>query len=158
MIDDRNKSDLTKQVTAAALMYLDERGCKPIETEVGVASGWVADIAAVLDPTITELVALKLLKRQPRYGCPGYKEWDTQVRQVHRFMTALVEVKVSRSDFSGDQKWTLPLPTNLAYLAFPKGLITESEYPAGWGLLEYSIETDCVRCRRRGFCRALRTL
>ena len=40
MNEDRNKTALTKHVTAAAIAYLDERGCKPIETEVAVEPGW----------------------------------------------------------------------------------------------------------------------
>jgi hypothetical protein len=36
MVDDRNKTQLTKDVTAAAALWLQEHGFKPIETEVHV--------------------------------------------------------------------------------------------------------------------------
>lgn len=65
MQDDYNKTAITKTITAAALTYLDERGCKPIETEVLAAAGWISDLAAVVCPTITELTLLKLIKRKP---------------------------------------------------------------------------------------------
>ena len=131
MIEDRNKTTLTKAVTQAALVYLDERGCKPIETEVPVSCGWVADLATVLSPTMTDLINLKLVKR---------RDWDTseEARKLQRLMTVLVEVKTSRSDFCGDRKWVAPPPANLCYLAVPDTLtIKPEEFPVGWGVLEY---------------------
>jgi hypothetical protein len=40
-MDDLNKSPLTKQVTKASLAWLTEKGFKPVQTEVQVASRWV---------------------------------------------------------------------------------------------------------------------
>ncbi len=146
---DRNKTELTHIVTNAVYGWLDERGCKPIETEVPVQHGWVADIASMVSPTLTELVNLKLLKRRPKWNQPGYREWWDVAKQRQQslgLLTVLVEVKTSRSDFSGDKKWTLPVPTHLAYLAVPQGLVID-EVPKGWGLLEYSPAGKTVTCR-----------
>ncbi|HEV7674426.1 MAG TPA: hypothetical protein VGQ12_07845 [Candidatus Angelobacter sp.] len=149
MIDDRNKTGITKAVTAAAVRYLDERGCKPIETEVTIGDAWVADVAGVVVPTQTELIALKLLKRRPNYRHTEYQAWYRLAAGMQKLMTVLVEVKTSRSDFRGDKKWARPIPTNLAYLAFPRGLsIGIDEVPRGWGMLEYSEDSDCVKCYR----------
>lgn len=149
MMTDRNKTEITRVVTAAAVRYLDERGCKPVETEVPIDLGWVADIAGVLNPTMTELIELKLLKRKPRYSHPDYQAWHELAKDAQKLMTVLVEVKTSRADFRGDRKWVLPIPTNLAYVAIPKDLaVGMDEMPANWGVLEYWESTDCVRCLR----------
>lgn len=149
MTDDRNKTELTRRVTSAVVAYLDERGCKPLETEVPICDGWIADVAAVLSPTITELVKLKLMKPRPRWNHPGYEEWWLSAKAAQQLMTVLVEVKTSRADFSGDKKWTLPIPVNLAYLAVPNSLaVPNDEMPAGWGLLVYSEATGLTRCSR----------
>lgn len=153
MIDDRNKTALTKSVTAAALSYLDERGCKPIETEVPICTGWVADLAGVLSPTQTELVLLKLIKRRPQYNQPGYREWYEMAQATQKLMTVIVEVKTSRSDFAGDRKWTMDCPSNLAYLAIPNDLVVgPEEFPNGWGVLSYSAASSSVRCIRIPKC------
>jgi len=62
---DRNKTDLTHAVTQAAMTWLDERGFKPVETEVEIARGWVADLASAIFPTPTELINLKLIPHRP---------------------------------------------------------------------------------------------
>lgn len=152
MIQDRNKSELTRKATAAAARYLDEHGCKPIETEVPVADGWIADLASVIEPTATELVSLKLMRRCPRYK-PGtrdeYKQWWAEAKEMQQLLTVLVEVKTSRSDFRGDRKWLEVLPVNLAYLAIPKSVkVKPEEWPQGWGVLMYDEAKDLVRCVR----------
>jgi hypothetical protein len=158
MTDDLNKTAVTKDVTAAAIVYLDERGCKPIETEVTVAPGWVADVASVVQPTATELIDLKLIERAPSWNyqikvgldpegkniytsSPKRADWNARVAGMQQLMTVLVEVKTSRSDFCGDKKWAMQPPTNLAYLAIPKDLAIDGP-PSGWGVLEVS-ESGC---------------
>jgi hypothetical protein len=137
MQDDYNKTAITKMITAAALTYLDERGCKPIETEVLAASGWISDLAGVVCPTITELTLLKLINRKPG-GRRKYAEWHKAARQAQQLLTVIVEVKTSMSDYKGDRKWKLQSPANLSYLAVPGLLpIDESELPASWGILRY---------------------
>ncbi len=140
MVDDRNKTPITKDVTAAAALWLQEHGFKPIETEVHCAEGWVADLAAVIVPTTTELIDLKLVPRHPPYrDQEAYTAWDVRAGALKRRMTALVEVKTTRADFRSDQthKWTSIPPTALAFLAVPGDLIRPEEWPTGWGILEF---------------------
>jgi hypothetical protein len=137
---DRNKSELTHEVTSAVAAWMDERGFKPVETEVYVERGWVADLAGVIVPTQTELIDLKLLRPRPTWKRPTdeHAAWKAEYDAIDRTMTALVEVKTSRSDFVGDRKWKLPIPTDLAFLAVPSGMVKEEEWPTGWGILSYS--------------------
>lgn len=136
MTDDRNKSDLTKQITTAAADYLDEHGCKPVETEVPLRPGWVADIATVIAPTQTELIAMKMLPPRPPWRSEAMPQWKSRLDQLRRVMTVLCEVKVSRGDFIGDRKWALIPPTDLAYVAVPPEMKTLAmELPGAWGIL-----------------------
>ena len=106
LFDDQNKTEVTKQITAATCFWLDERGCKPVETEVSVASGWVADIASVVCPSNTELQELRLIRRAPKWSKRVEREaWEAEVTAIACMMTVIVEVKTSRGDFVGDQKW-----------------------------------------------------
>lgn len=151
---DRNKTTLTHDVTHAASRWLEERGFKPVETEVSVCAGWCADLAGVIVPTMTELIELKFLRRQPRwkyvrgkipiYESPERIAWETAYKRMDRTMTALVEVKTSRGDFRGDRKWKLIPPTDLAYVAVPAGMVKREECPASWGVLEF--HAGNVRC------------
>lgn len=138
---DRNKTELTHQVTAAAGRWLDEHGFKPVETEVQVAGGWVADLASVIVPTETELQELKLIRRKPRWkenNSEQREAWHKEAQELNCMLTCLVEVKTSCSDYRGDKKWTAVPPTNLAYVAIPYDLaIRADELPIGWGVLEY---------------------
>jgi hypothetical protein len=147
---DLNKTALTHDVTTAALAWMYEKGFKPLQTEVRVKDGWVADIAGVIKPTQTEILDLKLIERAPKWTVETQElvyEWAERVRTMKQVpYTGLVEVKTSRSDFTRDQKWEMPQPVNLAYLAVPKGLILEDEWPAGWGILEFS--EGSIRVRR----------
>jgi hypothetical protein len=136
MTEDRNKSTLTKQVTTAAVNYLDEHGCKPVETEVPLCAGWVADIASVICPTQTELIAMKLLRPRPAWRSEEMPGWKLRLNQLRRVMTVACEVKVSRGDFIGDHKWEKIPPTDLAYVAVSwdlKGLA--AELPGAWGVI-----------------------
>jgi hypothetical protein len=129
---DRNKTVLTHEVTAAVAQWMDEHGFKPVETEVTVAAGWVADLAGVIMPTATELIALKLMRRAPKWSQREQRmAWESECRTLERIMTALIEVKTSRSDFLGDKKWALPPPVTVAYVAVPAGLIGQDEWPDG---------------------------
>ena len=151
MIPDRNKTELTNKVTDAAFLWLNNHGFKPVETEVYMPwstngenqKGWIADLAAVIDPTQTELIELRFAKRPPQYKYghknEGYEErraaWDAEFKKVFRRMTCLVEVKTSRSDFMGDRKWKLTPPTDLAWVALAPGIASADECPQGWGIL-----------------------
>ena len=160
---DLNKSIVTHQVTDAAALWLDGHGFKPVETEVPMPwysetkSGWIADLAAVIQPTQTELIELKLIPRKPRW--PGSAKWTEAHREKEdrwqevadlclRFMTCLVEVKTSRADFRSDHKWRTEPPADLAFLAVPKGLLKPEEWPTGWGILEWT-GGSAIAYRRR---------
>src|SRR5271157_2742903 len=150
LFDDQNKTEITKQITAATCFWLDERGVKPVETEVTVAMGWIADIAGVLCPTETELQTLKLIRRKPSWkkSEEDRQAWQVEASFLNRMMTVIVEVKTSRGDFRGDKKWTMEPPADLCWVAAPAGLITETEKPQGWGLLEYSETRNCMISRQ----------
>jgi hypothetical protein len=142
-MSDRNKSQLTHDVTNAVAAWMDERGFKPVESEVGPLSydsnktGWIADLAGVICPTQTELIELKLLRPRPSWRAPSQDQeaWRASYSALDRVMTALVEVKTSRRDFVGDRKWLLTPPTDLAFLAVPSAMIRQEEWPSGWGIL-----------------------
>ena len=133
LFEDQNKTELTKQITAATCFWLDERGCKPVENEVTVDRGWIADIASVVCPSNTELQDLKLIRRAPKWSKPEQREaWEAEVAAIACMMTVVVEVKTSRGDFLGDKKWTSAPIADLSWIAAPAGLIGESERPQGW--------------------------
>lgn len=155
---DRNKTPLTHLVTQRAVFWLDRVGFKPVETEVGVAEHWVADVAGVCTPTTTELIELRLLKSSPKFPREkSGRDWQLpptpehearvaawQVKQaaweaardaLPKLLTASVEVKTSVNDFKRDDKWERPWPTNLCYLAMPTGLIPQDRWPKGWGII-----------------------
>jgi hypothetical protein len=163
-MNDRNKTAITHDVTQAVAAWMDERGFKPVETEVPMPSssvdekGWIADLAGVISPTQTELVNLGFLPRKPKWVYPSTEayraklaEWRQKAEAIDRASlsgtyTCLVEVKTSRGDFLGDRKWTADLPVDMAYLAYPKGLISPGEWPELWGVLEFG--NDRIRCLR----------
>ncbi len=169
-MNDLNKTPLTHDVTSAVAFWMDEKGFKPVETEVPMPwvkeneQGWIADLSGVIVPTQTELINLKLLTRAPKYYLsnghfgnpdeeykpnPAYEKWSEELFIKQRLMTCLVEVKTSRGDFVGDRKWNLDIPSDLAYLAVPKGLISPDEWPVGWGILEFS--ENVIRQKRPSF-------
>jgi hypothetical protein len=144
---DLNKTPLTHEVTKGAVDWLTGSGFKPVQTEVKLAQGWVADVAGAIIPTRTELIDLKLIRRAPKWRGDNVTEqvaWSAHSKAMELPYTCLVEVKTSRADFARDQKWDLTQPANLAYLAVPKGLISEDEWPAGWGILEFN--DGAIRC------------
>lgn len=146
---DHNKTEITKELTAAVCRWLDERGAKPVETEVAVDTGWVADIATVLNPTETELQDLKLVRRKPGWAKREQREaWEVEAKPFNRLMSVLIEVKTSRSDFLSDPKWLRAWPTDLCWLAVPVDLIGKSEWPSQWGILEYSTASTRLFHRR----------
>lgn len=151
---DRNKTELTQNVTRYAVLWLDAKGFKPVETEVsiGVSRGWVADVGGAIMPTQTEYINLKLIRRPPRYDFdrrdkPGYQEryrevrdeWNTDYRKLPGILTAIIEVKTSVADFQRDIKFQIAGydTTNLRYIAMPAGLLAKEKWPTGWGILLY---------------------
>lgn len=154
IVGDLNKTPLTHQVTEAARQWLLNHGFKPVEAEVPVTDSWIADLAGVIDPTQTELIELRMIPRPPRYKYglgsvnDGYHQkleaWRAALQPLlFRTMTALIEVKTSRSDFRGDRKWKLTPPTDLSWLAVAPGILSPDEWPAGWGILEQRGDVLC---------------
>lgn len=146
-IDD-NKTALTHRVTATAAAYLDSIGCKPIESEVGVSRGWVADLATFVYPTFTEWKKAKLNKRfaEDEYIKTGWydsnkanKDYSTYFTKYGYLLTVLVEVKTALPDFRQDMSRKFladPLPAHLCYVAAPVILKNQiDKIPNGWGYI-----------------------
>ncbi len=134
---DDNKTALTHRVTATAAAYLACGGFKPVESEVGVWDGWVADLASFVYPTKTEAKQLKLIPR-----C-NYDEAESKYNELNYLygspLTAIVEVKISNSDLRKDRERKFSgiiYPAHLCYLAYPNGLIEKDNLPRGWIGLE----------------------
>jgi len=71
--------------------------------------------------------------------CPYHanRRIDAFYLRVHDKTTKGYEIKVSRSDFLGDDKWDNYLKyCNYFYFVAPKGLIGKHELPDGVGLIE----------------------
>jgi ribosomal protein L13E len=154
---DRNKTCLTHRVTALAAAYLDGIGCKPVETEVEIRSGWIADVASYWYPTMTECKKLGLPKkvREMLGIADDHRDLVFNV-YGHGPFTVLAEVKVSRADFQkDDRKWNWP-PAHLCFVAFPSGVLKAEELPAGWMGLECSANGEKIIKvhRTRGFMHA----
>jgi hypothetical protein len=153
MTADRNKTELTQNITRNVGLWLDAKGFKPVETEIGVAHGWIADVAGVCTPTATEMLAMHLVPARPKYSrdrdaaySVQYEAWIALCNQIPQPLTALVEVKVSVADFRGDRKWQeQEWPTNLCYVAMPEGLIDESDWPPAWGVIIFSRDGSAIR-------------
>ena len=144
---DRNKTDLTHKITALAMIYLENRGFKPIETEVSIPGFGIADIGSFVYPTPTEAAKLRLANLK-RFGLEQ-QNYDEIMFRYGPLLTAVIEVKVSRSDYKKDigRKFNSSWPANLCYLAFPKGLIKSEELPLGWLGLE--MDSQGYRVNRR---------
>lgn len=151
---DRNKSVLTHTATATAAGWLDCLGCKPVESEVPVADGWVADLASWWCPTMTEAKNSKLLAAMvpPEVQGSDHDRLAHLSRRVGGRLTIVVEVKVSRADFLGDRgrkyatngRPSLASPAHLLVLAVPPGVILDNEYLWNWGVLRLSVSCERV--------------
>ncbi len=152
---DRNKTALTHRVTAVAAACLDGMGCKPVETEVVVRAGWVADIASYWYPTWTEAKKLHLHKRIRTML--EITERDEEALMVRTYglgpFTVLAEVKVTRSDFTRDTRKWLSFPAHICFLAFPSGIVKKEEIPVGWYAIETSKDGTTVRRIHRPYGR-----
>lgn len=130
---DSNKTALTHKITAVCAAYLDKRGFKPIETEVCVERGRIADLASFVYPSYTERRLIGL-------------NTDELISPV----TAIVEVKITRGDFRKDirRKFNAEiLPAHICYIAYPKGMLGDEEIPARWTGLE--VKADGSKMLRR---------
>ena len=151
---DRNKTELTHKITALACAYLSILGCKPIETEVGMSDGTIADVASFTYPTMSELKKSKLLKRltgEEIYG--DYKQASLIQYKYGGILTVAVEVKTSVSDFKKDlgRKYhfdkSTHIPAHLCYLAMPKMIIEKIDkinFWRYWSLLTCSNDGERI--------------
>ncbi len=129
---DRNKSTLTHKLTALAAGHLSVMGCKPIETEVQVSPGWIADVAGFTYPTMTEAKRGKLLKKtmvaNPFLNGLGWSRGNyfayEYLAKRHLFpLTAVVEVKISKADLKKDieRKFSTTV-ANMNYIIIPQAM------------------------------------
>lgn len=72
-------------------------------------------------------------------------EWRHRCMSIQSPLTVIVEVKTTHGDFQNDNKWFRPAPSNLRYLAIPSGMLKRSEYPTGWGILEFGADGSLHR-------------
>jgi hypothetical protein len=112
-------------------------GFKPIETEIPVEPGWIADIGSFVYPTYTESKRMKIIPSvEFEAEKTLWKDYEWLMSRHDGILTAIVEVKVSRADFNLDQirkfNSQRPLPANLCYIAYPSGIIEDAEIPDGW--------------------------
>ncbi len=144
---DKNKTPLTHRVTAIAAAYLDGIGCKPVETEVEVQRGWIADVASYWYPSSTEAKKLWLDKRAAELlGVDSRDHYRCQFlprTYGHGPFSVLVEVKTSQSDFQRDKKkWLALPPASICFVAYQRGLIEKEDIPEGWYGLETSMDAS----------------
>jgi hypothetical protein len=147
MTDD-NKTALTHRVTAAAAIYLDGLGVKPVESEVEIRPGWIADLAGYWYATLTESKRLGLADKACEMLGIELRYREEAIPRVYgsHLFTVLVEVKASRSDFTRDtRKWLSEPPANICFLAYPTGLLEETELPTGWHGLEMTKDGGRLR-------------
>jgi hypothetical protein len=95
------------------ILWLDNHGFKPVETEVPVMRGWVADIAGVIEPTHSEAVKLRLVPRKPNWTSfqtdleryvAGKERHENAYGSLPFPITVLVEVKTSLADLRRERK------------------------------------------------------
>jgi hypothetical protein len=152
VLDDANKTPLTRAVTQTAMLWMRERGFKPLACEVPVREGWCADIAGLTVPTRGEAMKLRLMGPRPKWNPgPGFREQhdarEAAYMAIPSPLAAVMEVKVTRADFLRDRtrKFAGPAPAHLCYLAVPAGLLKPEEYPIGWGMVICSQDGGMVR-------------
>lgn len=147
---DQNKTKLTLDVTAAASEWLDKIGAKPIEAEVSITSGWIADLAGIWSPTRTEAADQHLIPRAlPWKSERGARAKRSRERNklyhaIPDTISIVHEVKVTRSDFRRDHKWAQHSPADMRVLSIVPGIAKEEEWPEGWWILLHDATTGAV--------------
>lgn len=152
---DRNKTEATHAATAAAVSWLDGLGCKPTETEVGVGGGWIADLASVWSPTMTEAKRSKLLGIvPPDVQANSHEKLAYLYRRHGGRLTIVIEVKTSRADYLRDngrkyaiypKRAQLPEPAHLCIIAGNDEVFGNDIAPDRWGRLILSRDLMSVR-------------
>lgn len=156
-MSDANKTLITKQVTNAVVLWLSERGFRPIESEVPIGCRWCADVAGFAYLTRTEAKRLNLLPERPRWLPAGNlaeheqrtTEWLRWFENLPSPITAAVEVKTSISDFQRDKKFKRDAPAHMLYLAMPVGMLPLDRVNERWGVLAFDVTTGKLKRVRR---------
>jgi len=170
---DLNKTEITLRITQAAATWLKGLGAKPVEAEVQIAVGWVADLAAVWRPTPTEAIKAKLIPRKPRFRYRGTEKELSNWRRESRIWAGIVnelpnpiliahEVKVTQADFRKDHKangkpqpkfGTITgeyCPAHMRCLSVLRGKIKPADYPDDWWVLEHGPSGKLLKVAQRG--------
>jgi len=166
---DLNKTEITLRITEAAATWLKGLGAKPVEVEVPIAVGWVADLAGVWRPTATEAIKAKLIEPKPR--CPDWQGrtqnviriWQNKVAKWDQIFDRLPdpilighEVKISQADFRKDlrrkfvTKGNRTGPVHMRCLSVLRGKVRPEQYPDGWWVLEHGPSGRVVKIAQRG--------
>lgn len=160
---DRNKTDLTHDLTEASARWLASIGAKCQETEVPAGPKWISDLAAFWSPTPTEATLEKLIPRAKRYPYGESAEVIDEWKQHHehrrhaysalpKFITIIVEVKSTRDDFHRDRRVVdgkfYRRMADIQAIASPKGLLKPSEIPAGWWYVEHDMGGEVANVHR----------
>ena len=147
---DQNKTRLTLDVTAAASAWLDKIGAKPVEAEVTITTGWIADLAGIWSPTRTEAADQHMIPRAlPWKSERGARAKRSRERNklyhaLPHTISIVHEVKVTRSDFRRDHKWSAASPADMRVLSIVTGVAADGEWPAGWWVLLHDATTGAV--------------
>lgn len=151
---DRNKTVDTHVATATVAAWLDALGCKPVETEVSLDAGWVADLATFWTPTLTESRKARLLRDIfPEHDRREVNaDMESFYHRVGGRVTIAVEVKTSRADFLKDKgrkyggiqdkRPTLDPPAHVLIVAAPAGVVNDNELH---GVGHLCLSADCTR-------------
>lgn len=135
-------------------------GCKPVEAEVGVADGWIADLFGLWYPTNTELKKARAIHRWTGEDDPEAR-YRAAERLWSRYMlplTVLVEVKVTKSDLARDigrkipnqkRATSLPPAAQICIVAAPGSVLErfdKARYTqmSSWGMLRLSEDGERV--------------
>lgn len=166
---DLNKSEITLRITQAAATWLKGLGAKPVEAEVQIAVGWVADLAGVWRPTATEAIKAKFIEPKPRmpdwhnrddFDYAGWRigldKWDDQFAKFPIPILIGHEVKISQADFRKDRQRKFATkghrtgPVHMRCLSVLRGSVKAEEYPAGWWVLEHGPSGRLMKIAQRG--------
>ena len=152
LIKDRNKSELTHKITAGAKNWLLGIGAKPVEEEVCIAEGWIADIAAIWIPTPSEAIISKLMERRPDWKkIEARQKWNESYQKLPTPISICHEVKVTPGDYRKDvDRKFKHFAAHMNILSIPSGMAMPPESPEPyWWLLQHD-KNGQVRSGRPG--------
>ena len=126
------------------VLYLHDRGCRTVGTEVGPVFRQHLNERSELDKhyhiDVLGVGPIPIMETVSTYEIHG-KTYKSQRKIGERTISRGIEVKVSRSDF---RNGFICSGVNYAYLLTPKNLVNKSEVPKNVGLLEYHRELGTI--------------